>query len=186
MSVRDPFDRRHFLAGAGSAAAAVGLAGPAKASQAVGPQGSESTLPFRGEGKRPMNLILYFTDESRADASAAAGRSSAMGVKPGDRIASVAETGPDFAASFCGTIYAGAWPVPSPSPTSFGGKDSYIDQLAVQLASSDPSMSSCPGEIAAMAGEAAARQGCKGSSWDEFHAGPVSDQPSPRADPDAI
>jgi fatty-acyl-CoA synthase len=31
--------------------------------------------------------------------------------------------------------------VPLPLPTSFGGKDSYIDQLAVQLASSDPKIS---------------------------------------------
>ncbi|ODU70553.1 MAG: sulfatase [Novosphingobium sp. SCN 66-18] len=73
MSVNDPFGRRRFLAGAGMAAAAVGIAGPAKALQAVGPQGSESTLPFRGEGKRPMNLILYFTDELRADALACYG-----------------------------------------------------------------------------------------------------------------
>ena len=135
----------------------------------------------RGTLTRP-----YPYAELRADALAAAGRLLAMGVKPGDRIALVAETGPDFAALFCGAIYAGAWPVPLPLPTSFGGKDSYIDQLAVQLASSDPLMLLFPGEIATMAGEAAARQGCKGLSWDEFHAGPVSDQPLPPADPDAI
>ena len=64
----------------------------------------------------------------------------ARGIGPGDRIALVAETGPEFAALFCGAIYAGAWPVPLPLPTSFGGKESYIDQLAVQLESADPTM----------------------------------------------
>ena len=34
---------------------------------------------------------------------------------------------------FFGAIYAGAWPVPLPLPTRFGGKEAYIDQLAVQL-----------------------------------------------------
>ena len=46
-----------------------------------------------------------------------------MGVKPEDRIALVAETGPEFAALFFGAIYAGAWPVPLPLPTSFGGRE---------------------------------------------------------------
>jgi fatty-acyl-CoA synthase len=44
--------------------------------------------------------------------------------------------------------------VPLPLPTSFGGKDNYIDQLAVQLRSSDPSLFFYPPEIAAM-GDAA-------------------------------
>ena len=45
----------------------------------------------------------------------------AAGVKPEDRIALVAETGAEFAALFFGVVYAGAWPVPLPLPTSFGG-----------------------------------------------------------------
>ena len=80
----------------------------------------------------------------------------------------VAETGPEFAALFCGCIYAGAWPVPLPLPTSFGGKDSYIDQLVVQLQSSDPKVLLYPAEIAEMAGAAAARQGCEGIDWETF------------------
>ena len=54
----------------------------------------------------------------------------AAGIEPGDRIALSPQTGPEFAALFCGAIYAGAWPVPLPLPTSFGGKESYIEQLA--------------------------------------------------------
>ena len=61
--------------------------------------------------------------------STMARRLVALGLKPGDRIALIAETGPEFAALFFGAIYAGAWPVPLPLPTSFGGRDAYIDQL---------------------------------------------------------
>jgi len=67
-----------------------------------------------------------------------------------DRIALIAETGPEFAAMFCACVYVGAWPVPLPLPTSFGGKDSFIDQLAVQLNSSDPKLLLFPEEIAEM------------------------------------
>ena len=127
-------------------------------------------LDYAAKGKRGMNFHdprgqlkrVYPYSELRLDALAMARRLIAHGVKKGDRIALIAETGPDFAALFCGTIYAGAWPVPLPLPTSFGGKESYIDQLAVQLASSDPLALFYPAEIAEMAGAAAARQGCQG------------------------
>jgi fatty-acyl-CoA synthase len=71
----------------------------------------------------------------------------AHGVQKGDRIALIAETGPYFAALFCGAIYAGAWPVPLPLPTSFGGKENYIDQIAVQMASAEPKLLLFPTEL---------------------------------------
>ena len=78
--------------------------------------------------------------ELQADSLAAAWRLAAAGIAKGDRVALIAETGPEFAALFCGAILAGAWPVPLPLPTSFGAKDSYIEQIAVQLGSSDPQL----------------------------------------------
>ena len=151
-------------------------------------------LDYAAQGKRGMNFHdprgqlkrVYPFSELRQDALAMARRLIAHGVKKGDRIALVAETGPDFAALFCGTIYAGAWPVPLPLPTSFGGKDSYIDQLAVQLASSDPLALFYPAEIAEMAGAAAARQGCQGIAWEDFAQNPVPDCALPAASPDDI
>ena len=89
--------------------------------------------------------------ELRDEAQAAAFRLIAAGIAKGDRVALIAETGPEFAALFCGAVLAGAWPVPLPLPTSFGGKDSYIDQIAVQLGSSDPVVLLYPEEIATMA-----------------------------------
>jgi fatty-acyl-CoA synthase len=147
---------------------------------------AKGVLGFNFHDPRGTLSRVYPYSELRDDALVAARRLMAMGVVPGDRVALVAETGPDFAAIFCGAMYAGAWPVPLPLPTSFGGKESYIDQLAVQLSSSDPKMLVYPGEIAEMAGAAAARQGCAGLSWHEFHAGDTSDAPLPTPDPEAI
>jgi fatty-acyl-CoA synthase len=90
------------------------------------------------------------------------------GVKPEDRIALVAETGPDFAALFFGCVYAGAWPVPLPLPTSFGGKESYIDQLSVQLKSCDPKILFFPAELTETAGEAARQNAVEGLDWESF------------------
>ncbi len=133
-------------------------------------------LDYAASGKRGLNfhdprgnlVRPYPFSELRDEALVAARRLIAHGVKKDDRIALVAETGPEFAALFCGCIYAGAWPVPLPLPTSFGGKDSYIDQLGVQLQSSDPKLLFYPAEIAEMAGAAAARQGCEGIAWEQF------------------
>ncbi len=122
----------------------------------------------------------------REDALTMARRLVAAGIGKDDRVALIAETGPDFAALFCACIYTGAWPVPLPLPTSFGGKESYIDQLAVQLESSDPKMLIYPPEIAEMAQAAADRQGCEGIDWASFaeRAAPECDLPT--AQPDDI
>ncbi|MFA9199675.1 MAG: fatty acyl-AMP ligase [Cypionkella sp.] len=122
--------------------------------------------------------------EMRADALAMAHRLVLAGIGQGDRGALVAETSPEFAALFCGCVYAGAWPVPLPLPTTFGGKESYIDQLAVQLESSDPAILMYPAEIRDLAQAAADRQGCAGSSWEDFAAteAPAAELPQPRPD----
>src|SRR3546814_19792847 len=101
----------------------------------------------------------------RRDALDCAYRLFARGIAPGDRIALVAETGPEFAALFFGAVYAGAWPVPLPLPTSFGGKESYVEQLRVQLASCDHSLPVFPPELAEMAIDAARLAGVEGVDW---------------------
>jgi fatty-acyl-CoA synthase len=147
---------------------------------------AQGTLGFNFHDARGTLARVYPYSELRSDALLAARRMAANGVAAGDRVALIAETGADFAALFCGAIYAGAWPVPLPLPTSFGGKENYIDQLTVQLASSDPKMLVYPGELAEMCGQAAARQGCPGLTWDQFAEAAPSDAPLPAADPDAI
>jgi fatty-acyl-CoA synthase len=133
------------------------------------------------------NLMrAYAYGELRDDAQAAAFRLIAAGIAKGDRVAMIAETGPEFAALFCGAVLAGAWPVPLPLPTSFGGKDGYIEQIAVQLGSSDPVLLLYPAEIAAMAEAAAARHGVRAQSFGDFSAAPAIACALPAADPDDI
>ncbi|HEY0313991.1 MAG TPA: fatty acyl-AMP ligase [Allosphingosinicella sp.] len=146
-----------------------------------------AALDYAAQGVRGLNfhdprgtLVRAYTfRELRDDALVMARRLIAEGVAPKDRIALVAETGPEFAALFFGAVYAGAWPVPLPLPTSFGGRDSYIDQLSVQLASADPTHLFYPAELAGMAGAAAEGAGVKGVAWEDFanEAAPEADLP---------
>ena len=129
---------------------------------------------------------VYPYSELRLDALAAARRLVAAGVGKEDRVALVAETVPDFMALFCGCVYVGAWPVPLPLPTTFGGKESYIDQLGVQLASSDPKILLYPPEIADMAEAAVAKQGCDGADWTSFASREAPECALPEVGPDDI
>ena len=151
-------------------------------------------LDYAASGSRGLNFHdargtlarSYPFAELRRDALAMAHRLIAAGVQPEDRIALVAETGPEFAALFFGTVYAGAWPVPLPLPTSFGGRDSYIEQLRVQLSSCDPKMLIFPPELAAMAAEAAKLAGTEGINWSEFMGREAPEAALPQADGQAI
>lgn len=118
---------------------------------------------MRGRLARP-----YPFSEMRIDALDMAYRLISHGIVKGDRIALVAETGTQFASLFFGCIYAGAWPVPLPLPTSFGGKESYVDQLSVQIKSCDPRILFYPPELADMAGDAANACGIEGLDWESF------------------
>lgn len=145
---------------------------------------SEKGLNFhdmRGQLER-----VYPYRELREDALVMARRLVAAGIGRADRVALIAETGPDFAALFCACVYAGAWPVPLPLPTTFGGKENYIEQLAVQLSSADPKLLIHPAEIAEMAREAATRQSCAAMSWRDFAATDAPDCDLPTADPEDI
>ncbi len=120
------------------------------------------------------------------DARKMADRLIAAGVAPKDRIALVAETGAEFAALFFGVVYAGAWPVPLPLPTSFGGRVSYIEQLRVQLSSCDPKMLIYPPELAQMASEAARLADTIGVDWSEFATRDAPEAALPEARSDDI
>ena len=151
-------------------------------------------LDYAASGTRGFNFHdargtikrAYPFSELRTDALDAALRLIAMGIAPGDRVAMIAETSAEFAALFFGAVYAGAWPVPLPLPTSFGGRDAYVEQIRVQLASSDPVLLLYPRELADMAGEAARLGGVKGIDWVTLADAPVIAAPLPQARPDDI
>ncbi|MFP5454693.1 MAG: fatty acyl-AMP ligase [Alphaproteobacteria bacterium] len=153
-----------------------------------------AALDYAATGVRGLNFhdargtltTPYPFAQLRVDALANARRLIAAGIAPGDRIALVAETGPHFAALFFGAVYAGAWPVPLPLPTSFGGKDSYIDQLVVQLSSSDPRMLFYPEELSEMASAAAAQRGVEGLTYEGFETRNAPEAPLPQSAPDEI
>jgi len=151
-------------------------------------------LDYAASGTRGLNfhdargtlVRPYPFAELRSDALDSAYRLIAAGIRPEDRIALVAETGAEFAALFFGAIYAGAWPVPLPLPTSFGGRDSYVEQLRVQLSSCDPKMLIYPNELAEMAAEAARLAGTEGIDWSEFATRDAVPVDLPAADGQAI
>ncbi|WP_374943346.1 fatty acyl-AMP ligase [Sphingomonas sp.] len=146
-------------------------------------------LDYAAAGTRGLNFhdargVLtraYPYAELRRDALAMARRLIATGIAPADRVALVAETGAEFAALFFGAVYAGAWPVPLPLPTSFGGRDTYIEQLRVQLTSCDPKMILYPPEIGELAGAAAQAAGIAGVDWAAFAVGAAPDAALPQA-----
>ncbi|MEA3031318.1 MAG: fatty-acyl-CoA synthase [Sphingomonadales bacterium] len=134
-------------------------------------------LDYVAQGAKGINfhdaratlVRVYPYAELRRDALAAAHRFVARGLRPGERVALIAETAGEFIALFFGALYAGVWPVPLPLPTSFGGREAYIDQLAVQLESADPALLLYPPDLA-MAGAAAEATGVAGLDWASFFA----------------
>ena len=151
-------------------------------------------LDFAAQTRRGLNfhdargtlVRAYPFAELRRDALDAAYRLIAHGLVPGDRIALLAETGPDFAAAFFGAIYAGIWPVPLPLPTSFGGRDAYVDQLVVQLESSDPKLLLFPEELTSMAETAADARGVEAIAFEALKTRAGAPVPLPEARPDDI
>ena len=152
-------------------------------------------LDYAATGVRGFNFFdaratlsrVYPFSEMRADALASAYRLIAAGVKPGDRIALIAETGPDFAALFFGVVYAGAWPVPLPLPTSFGGREGYVEQIRTQLKSCEPVMVLSPLGLLSMVAEAAAPfKAVRATDWESFGATAADPVELPKAQPSDV
>jgi len=151
-------------------------------------------LDYAARGTRGMNfhdargalVQAYPYALLREDALAHARRFVALGLEKGDRLALVAETGPDFAACFFGAVFAGLWPVPLPLPTSFGGREAYVEQLKVMLASSDPALFLYPEELAEFAGEAARQCKVTGMVWESLDGRDQSQVELPSADEQEI
>ncbi|UMM63253.1 4-hydroxyphenylalkanoate adenylyltransferase [Aristophania vespae] len=94
-------------------------------------------LDYAAQGKTGFNIysgkgtLLEALPYSllRSQALSVAKRLLNQGLKPGDRVALVAESDGDFARIFFGCQYAGLVPVPLPLPVAFGGKEGYIQTL---------------------------------------------------------
>ncbi len=83
-------------------------------------------------GKGVLQHVLPFA-ELRGQALATARKLMTAGLKRGDRVAVIAETGPEFMAVFFGCQYAGLVPCPMPYTMYIGGKDAYIERVSGML-----------------------------------------------------
>ncbi len=150
-------------------------------------------LDYAAQGEKGFNfhdaradlVRAYPFSELAADARRHAAHFIAEGVKPGDRIALIAETGAGFAAAFFGAIYAGALPVPLPLPTSFGGREAYVDQIRVQLTSCDPLMLLSPPGLHDIVKNAATGL-CAAHDWEVWFSGEAPAVELPKAKPTDI
>jgi len=121
-------------------------------------------LDYAAKGETGFNFFTARGDlrtaltyrDLRDEAMSHGRRLSAAGIKPGDRIALLAATAPEFLKLFFACQYAGIIPVPMPLPTAFGRREAYIDQIKGQMTSSDARMALGPAEFLPLVHEAAA------------------------------
>ena len=81
------------------------------------------------------------------------------GLVRGDRVAIVAETGPEFMVTFFACQYAGLVPCPVPYSMHIGGRDAYVQRLSGMLASASAAAVVTPGDLEPQVAEAASIAG---------------------------
>ena len=84
-----------------------------------------------------------------------------LGFERGDRVAVVAETGPDFIVVFFACQYAGLVPCPMPYTMYIGGKDAYVERVAGMLRAARAGTVITPEDLLGHISEGAARAGAK-------------------------
>ena len=82
--------------------------------------------------KGVLSHVLTYA-ELRSRALATARKLMSAGLKRGDRVAVIAETGPEFMAVFFGCQYAGLVPCPMPYTMYIGGRDAYVERVTGML-----------------------------------------------------
>ena len=82
--------------------------------------------------KGVLSHVLTYA-ELRRRALATARKLMSAGLKRGDRVAVIAETGPEFMAVFFGCQYAGLVPCPMPYTMYIGGRDAYVERISGML-----------------------------------------------------
>ena len=124
-------------------------------------------LDFAARGKTGLNFhsprgaletVLPYC-ELRERALITAGKLAAAGLRPGDRVSIVAETGPDFMIAFFACQYAGMLPCPMPYPMHIGGKEAYIARIAGMMRAAHACAAIMPAELSAHVRQAAAMAG---------------------------
>ncbi len=96
-------------------------------------------------GRGALEHVLPFA-ELRRKAVATARKLLSTGLKRRDRVAIVAETGPDFVVTFFACQYAGLIPCPVPYSMYIGGKEAYEQRIAGMLRAADAHCIVAPAE----------------------------------------
>jgi fatty-acyl-CoA synthase len=125
--------------------------------------------------------------ELRDQAIPLARRLLASGLRPGDRMAILADTHGDFMRVFFAAQYAGIVPAPLPLPATFGGREAYVEQIARQIASCGARAATGPEELIPYLRQAAAdRDLAVLGSASELAALPEGGHDLPAIAPDAL
>jgi fatty-acyl-CoA synthase len=138
-------------------------------------------LSARGELKA---AVPYHALQARAVALAR--RLLALDLRPGDRVALIAETSPEFVTSFLACVHANLLPVPLPAAAAFSDRKEYVERIRHQLAHCGARLLLRP-EGLSLSGDAGEHQGrVLDLSWAELERGPASDEELPALQPDGL
>ncbi len=105
-----------------------------------------------------LQHVLPYSELSKT-AYATARKLLSLGIKRGDRVAVVAETGPDFMAVFFACQYAGLIACPMPYSMHIGGKDAYVERVAGMLQAAKACVVITSEDLIVSIGEGARRAG---------------------------
>ncbi len=130
------------------------------------PTPTESGLPFRSGDFRSLPEALDYAAGGQTGINIFSGRGAlaerlpyatlrdqardlalrliGAGLKPGERVAMLAETDGDFVRAFMACQYAGLVPAPMPMPAAFGGRATYVDHLRRMIQSADATAAFAP------------------------------------------
>lgn len=127
-------------------------------------------------GRGALEHVLPYA-ELRHKALVTARKLLSTGLKRGDRVAVVAETGPEFMIVFFACQYAGLVPCPMPYTMYIGGKDSYITRVAGMLRAARACLAIAPAALKDYVSAGAEISGdCAVMSHDELQELPESIQ----------
>lgn len=128
-------------------------------------------LEYAAEGQTGCNFydargqlrsVLHYRT-LRDEAKICARRLLGMGLSRGDRVALVADTGPEFIIHFFACQYAGLVPFAMPVPVNLGSHQLYVEQLRGLLRSGEASVAMAPTEFIGFLREACT--GLDGIRW---------------------
>ncbi len=149
-------------------------------------QGETGLNYYSGKGEL-IEALPYRT--LRAEARALACKLMAReGLRPGDRVALLAESDGDFARVFFACQYAGVVPVPMPLPSAFGGRETYINHIRRMIENSGARAAFGPASLASWLDEAVAGLDLvfHGTLSTFNETVPAADCPLPEPSPDSL